>query len=124
VIRVTASRLVHEVLERAALGALAVLIVAGSVFTWIGVPLAGLYLAAKVTTEPARVLVLALAGIPSAMVVFGFLLFRLGRVYETLRGPGDRRPLVDVALVASAWTAVVVMAVWFFVFAELRLVSP
>ena len=111
-------------LEGATRCALAVAIVAGSVFTWVGVPLAGLYLAAKVTTEPARVLLLALCGIPSAMAVSGFLLFRLGRVYESMRGPGDRRPLVEVALTASAWTAVVVMAVWFFVFAELRLVSP
>jgi hypothetical protein len=121
---VTARRVGHDLLESLATGILAIALVAGSLFTWIGVPLAGLYLAAQVTTEPARVLLLALCGIPTAMVVSGFLLVRLGRVYETLRGPGDRRPLVETTLTASAWVAVVVMAVWFFAFAELRLVSP
>ena len=114
----------QALLEGIAIALLAVLIVIGSAFTWVGVPLGGLYLAAKVTTEPARVLLLALAGIPSAMAASGFILFRLGRVYEGLRGPGERRPLVDSALVASAWVAVVVMAIWFFAFAELRLITP
>ena len=145
----TVGRIAHDVLEAAAVGLLAVTIVVGSAFTWIGVPLAWLFLAGRITTEPAHVLLLALCAIPTSMVVFGFLLYRVGRVYEMLRGPraGARpqrtawlrassdqhrraaqdsapRQLVDTAMIASAWTAVVLMAGWFFFVAELRLVSP
>lgn len=143
-----AGRLVHEVLEATALAALAVVIVFGSAFTWIGVPLIWLWLAGRITTEPEHFLLLVLCAIPTSMVVFGFLLYRVSRVYEALHGPrggaapprtawlrasSDQhrrasqakapRQLVDTAMIASAWAAVILMAVWFFVFAEMRLVS-
>jgi hypothetical protein len=144
-----ASRVVHEVLEGVARAALAIVIVAGSAFTWIGIPLTWLWVAGQITSDPARVLLLVLCAIPSSMVVFGFLLYRVGRVYEVLRGPREGvrpqrtawlrassdqhrrkaqdkvpRQLIDSAMIASAWAAVVLMVLWFFFLAELRLVSP
>jgi hypothetical protein len=144
-----ANRIVHEMLEGVARGVLAIVIVVGSAFTWIGVPLTWLWLAGRITTDPQHVLLLVLCAIPTSMVVFGFLLYRLSRVYEMLRGPREGampqrtawlrassdqhrrnaqqkapRQLIDTAMIASAWTAVVLMMVWFFFVAELRLVSP
>lgn len=142
-----ARRLGQEILEELAIGALAVMVVLGSAFVWIGIPAGGLWLAGQITAEPDRFLLLALVSIPTAMVVFGWLLYRVNRVYEGLRA-GTRvtvvaprsawlrsssdargrrqgpRALIDVAMIASAWTALVLMAAWFFLFAELTLVSP
>jgi hypothetical protein len=144
-----ASRLMNEMLEGLARGVLAFVIVAGSAFTWIGVPIAWLWAAGEITETPEHFLLLVLCAIPTSMVVFGFLLYRVSRVYETLRGPREGampqrtawlrassdqhrrkgqakapRQLIDSAMIASAWTAVVLMAIWFFFIAEQRLVSP
>ena len=141
-----ARRAGHDLLEAVATAALAVTLVAGSAFVWIGVPIGGLRLAAELTSDATRFLLIALCGIPTAMVGFGWLLYRLNRVYEALRAGGrpapprrsawlrsssdarrgrrDRpRALIDVAMTASAWAAIVLMAIWFFFFAELRLAS-
>ena len=141
------------VLERtgraAAVAALAVAIVAGSAFLWIGVPVLGLWLAGELTSSAQTFLFAALGGIPTAMVACGWLLYRLNAVYEGLRGeeraPGSQRsgwlvslsderaphrraraprPLIDVAMTVSAVAALVLMVVWFFFIAEQRLVSP
>jgi hypothetical protein len=143
-----AGRIAHEMLEGLVRGALAVIIVAGSAFTWIGVPIAWLWAAGRITTTPEHFLLLVLCAIPTSMVVFGFLLYRVSRVYETLRGPREGavpqrtawlrassdahrraaarrapRQLIDSAMIGSAWAAVILMAIWFFFFAEMRLVS-
>jgi hypothetical protein len=142
-----AARLRHGPLHHAVVAALALTIVLGSAFVWIGVPLAGLWVAGELTTESDRFLLLALCSIPTAMVLFGWLIYRVNRVYVGLRGgpgaasprsawlrsssdarrpgrgAGGPRPLIDVAMAASAWAAVVLMAIWFFFYAELTLVS-
>ena len=142
-----AARLGSGLLHGAATAVLAATIVLGALFVWIGVPIAGLWLAGELTTESDHFLLIALCSIPTAMVGFGWLLYRLNRVYVRLRtnGPGaapapsawlrsssderrsaraeGARPLIDVAMAASAWIATVLMAVWFFVYAELTLVS-
>lgn len=142
-----AGRLGQELLEGLALAVLAVTLVVGSAFVWIGVPLGGLWLAGQITQDPNHFLLLGLCSIPTAMVVFGWLLYRVNSLYEGLRarGPGAAPPqrsawlrsssderraarngpraLIDVAMAASAWGAVILMAIWFFFFAELRLVS-
>jgi hypothetical protein len=142
---VTAGRLVHEILEATALALLAFVIVAGSAFTWIGIPLTWMWAAGRITTEPQHFLLLVLCAIPTSMVVFGFLLYRVSRFYEMLHGPRGGAPqrtawlrsssdaprgrepaprqLIDTAMIASAWAAVVLIAVWFFLFAEMTLVS-
>ena len=126
--------------------ALAVVIVAGSAFLWIGIPVLGLWLAGELTTTTTGFLFATLGGIPPAMVGFGWLLYRINGVYEGTRGGEDDgsasraawlvsstderdrlrrarapRSLIDVAMTASAVAALVLMAFWFFFLAEMRL---
>jgi hypothetical protein len=130
-----------------AMAALAVAIVAGSAFLWIGVPLIGLWLAGELTTTAEGFLFATLGGIPLVMVGFGWLLYRLNGLYEGLhhddrRGAAPRaawlvsssdergrlrrarapRSLIDVAMTASAVLALVLLTIWFFFAAEMRLV--
>ena len=144
-----AGRLGQDLLEGIAIAVLAVTLVVGSAFVWIGVPLGGLWLAGRITADPNHFLLLGLCSIPTAMVVFGWLLYRVNSLYEGLRTRGGGavapqrsawlrsssdarrksrdanapRALIDVAMAGSAWAAVILMASWFFFFAELRLVS-
>ena len=129
-----------------AVASLAALVVAGSLFVWIGVPVLALRAIAAVTARPDHVVILAICAIPLAMVGFGWLLYRVNGLYEGLRGIAPReaavahttwlrsvsddrrrraapRRLIDVAMTASAWTAIVLMAVLFFGFAEMHLVT-
>jgi hypothetical protein len=139
----------HRVLEAMAVAALALLIVAGSAFIWIGLPVLGFWLAGKVTTDAEGFLLIVLGSVPLAMVGFGWALYRLSAVYERLRG-GERvgrsprsawlvsstderararrarapRALVDVSMAVSAMVALVLMLVYFFFIGEIRLVTP
>jgi hypothetical protein len=136
--------------QRAAAEAtLALLIVAGSAFLWIGIPVLGLWLAGELTTTAQGFLFATLGGIPLAMAGFGWLLYRLNGLYESLHGdePQDGAPraawlvsssderarerraraprtLIDVAMTTSAIVALVLMLVWFFFVAEMTLVNP
>ena len=131
----------HSWGERAAVAALAVVIVLGSALVWIGVPVAGLWLAGRITTDPLRFVMFSLLAIPSTMVALGWVLYRAGAQYERLRGTERRsssppswrsslgeerasdrrrkggRTLIDISMTASAVTALVVMAIWFFFYA-------
>jgi hypothetical protein len=125
---------------------LAALIVIGCGFLWIGLPLLGLWLAGRLTTSVQGFLFAALGGIPLAMIAFGWLLYRLGDVYERLRGrrrgasssrsawlvsSSDERgrlrraraprSLIDVAMTVSAWSALALLLIWFFFLATMRL---
>jgi|SRR5215211_9539202 len=134
-------------LDRLAAACLAVAIAVGSSVLWIGVPVGGIWLAGRVTSDPVTALLLALVAIPTAMVGVGWVLGRASARYEAIRGyepvaPGPpswraslgeeraglrrrrgRRRLIDVAMTISASAALVLLAIWFFFFAELRL-SP
>ena len=138
----------HDMLQRFAAAALGATIVLGSAFLWIGIPWGGFWLAGSLTSTNEGFLFAALGGVPLAMVGFGWLLYRLNDIYENLRG-GDRRAavgraswliassdersklrrarvprqLIDVAMTASAITALVLLLVWFFFFAHMFLVS-
>jgi hypothetical protein len=133
--------------ERLAAACLAVAIVAGSALVWIGVPVGGIWVAGRVTGDGIAALLLALVAIPAAMTAVGWLLGQASARYEELRGrPADqpgppswraslsedragnrraRRPrrLLDAAMTISASTALVLLVIWFFFFAEFRL-SP
>jgi hypothetical protein len=139
-------RLAQKPLEALATAVLAVALVAGSAFLWIGIPLLGFWLAGELTTTTEAFLLAALGGVPLAMVSFGWLLYRLNAVYEGLHGgrrPGGSRAawlvsssdergkvrrarapraLIDVAMTTSAVVALVLFLIWFFFFAEMRLV--
>jgi hypothetical protein len=118
-------------------------VVAGSLLLWVGLPLLGLWAVGEITSTVSGFLSVALIAIPSAMVLFGALLYRLGDLYERMsgdgtpaRGPraawlesatGERgsarrarapRPLIEVAMTISATVALVLMAVWFFLLAH------
>jgi hypothetical protein len=125
-----------------------VAVVLGSAFLWIGLPLLGFWLLGELTTSGEGFMLTALGGIPLAMVVFGWLLYRLNRVYEGLREPRHAesrrsawlvsssderarsrrarapRTLIDVAMTASAIAAMLLLAYWFFFVAETPLVTP
>jgi hypothetical protein len=126
---------------------LALVIVAGSALVWIGVPVAGFWVAARLAPDGVTAVLSALIAIPVAMAAVGWLLAQVSTRYESLRGRAGRRPgppawrvslseerpgerrraggrqLLDVAMTASAIAALVVLTIWFFFFAELRL-SP
>ena len=137
-------------LQRAvAVAALAVLLVAGSGFLWIGLPVLGFWLVGELTTTAEGFLLAALGSVPLAMVGFGWLLYRLNAAYERLRGRDAeapsvraawlvssseeraplrraraRRSLIDVAMTVSAAVALVLLVVWFLFSAETHLVTP
>jgi hypothetical protein len=124
---------------------LALLIVVGTLVLWIGVPIAGFWAAGQLFTESTHFLMFVLLTVPLTMVVFGFGLYRLNALYLSLReeepGPRPRsgwlvsntderrsvrlrrgqRQLIDVAMTASIVAALVLMIVWFFFLAEMRL---
>jgi hypothetical protein len=127
------------VARAAAAAVLAVAIVVGSGFLWLGIPWGGLWLAGALTTNSEAFLFAALGGVPLAMVGFGWLLYRLNNLYEGMRGGPRRavmnrsawlvssseerakfrrarapRGLIDIAMTASAIAALVLLFVWFF----------
>ena len=126
-----------------AAAALAVVIVLGSAFLWIGVPVLGFWLAGELTTTSQGYLFFVLPIVPVTMVACGWLLYRLNAVYEGLVGieagearsraawlgslSGEReqarrvrsrRTLIDVAMTVSAVTAMVLLVGWFFLLAN------
>jgi hypothetical protein len=125
--------------------ALALAIVLGSLFLWIGLPVGLLWAGGQLTSTNTGFLFAALASIPLAMIGFGWLLYRLNGVYERVRGgpaagpsrnpllvslsaerAGWRREkaprrLIDVAMTGSAITAMVLLLIWFFFLAEMHL---
>jgi hypothetical protein len=129
--------------------ALAVAIVAGSAFLWIGIPVLGLWLAGRFTTTAEGFLFATLGGIPLAMVAFGWVLYRVNAAYMRSLGPdaaSERqhsawlvsvsdergvsrrarapRRLIDIAMTVSITIALVLMAIWFFFLSEMWLVNP
>ena len=133
--------------ERVALASLAVVIVLGSALLWIGVPIAVLWVAGRIAPDALTAVLFALIAVPATMVALGWVLYRVSARYERLRGAQPRGPsppawrsslseergserrrkggrtLIDVAMAVSLVTALVVMTVWFFVFAQQTL-SP
>ena len=126
-------------------GLLAVVIMAGSAFVWIGIPLAGLWAAGELTDRPSTFLLVILLVVPSAMAAFAWLLYRVNGLYEqllgrpeapptrsawlassseerrTLRRARGPRTLLDVSMTASAVVALVLMSIWFFFLADTSL---
>ena len=126
--------------------AIAVTIVVGSLFTWVGLPLLWVWIASHLSDDYPMVYVVALAACPATMAAWGFMLYRLNAVYVSLSPPDERRPaarsawlrsssseardrrapasLIDMSMAASVLIAIIAMAVWFFFFAENYGVMP
>jgi flagellar biosynthesis protein FliQ len=124
------------------IGLLAAAVMAGSALLWIGIPIAGLWAAGEVTDKASTFLLVILLAVPSAMVAFGWLLYRVNALYEQALGRPETGPvrsawlvsssderrafrrargprtLLDVSMTASAVAALVLMAIWFFFLAE------
>jgi hypothetical protein len=123
----------------AALG-LILLMVALSLALWIAVPVGWLWIGSQLTDRPepnATVYFVIGTGILLSMLGGGYLLVRLNRAYmrltavgggtrvhvawlKSVRSGGEEygRGVLDVIMVGSALTAVIAMAVWFFLFAR------
>ncbi len=137
------TRSAPELLRGLGAAGLAVAIVVGCAFLWIGIPVLGFWLAGELTTTSQGYLFFVLPAIPAAMIGFGWLLYRLNAVYEGLVGieagearsraawlgslsgereqarrARSRRTLIDVAMTVSAVTAMVLLVGWFFLLAN------
>jgi preprotein translocase subunit Sec61beta len=142
-------RAYDRALEAMAVAALALMIVAGSAFIWIGLPALGFWVGGKLTTSAEGFLLFVLGAIPLAMVGFGWLLYRVASLYERMRGRGGSsggprsawlvsssderasnrrisapRSLIDVSMAVSAVVALVLFLAYFFFVGETRLVTP
>lgn len=119
----------------------------GSVVLWIAVPLGWIWLASNIvdSSEPSMTpYVMVLVGIPLTMVVVGKGLAQLNRVYgevtgttptvrvvlpwhRSMRGERDAghpRTVLDVVMVCSVTVALVLFALWFFLFAGSSIPTP
>jgi hypothetical protein len=120
--------------------ALAAFIVVGSLFTWIGIPLIWVWIAAQLSHDNLMVYIVALAACPATMAGWGWLLYRVNAVYVRL-GPPDAAPpgagrsawlksvsgergrrapwsLIDVTLAISVVLAIALLFVWFLFISE------
>jgi hypothetical protein len=88
---------------------------AGCLVLWIGIPLAWLRIGSWFSDTGPVVMVVALVACPITMVLWGLALYRLNDVYVQVTG--QERPLLDAMLVVSVLLAIPAMAIWFFVFA-------
>jgi hypothetical protein len=125
---------------------LILLMIAGSLVLWIGIPVGWIVLASHLTNSAAPSLgpyVLLIIGIPVSMFLFGRFLYRLNTLYGDVTGSnpdiqvrsawlksmraerGNARPrtVLDVVMIASVTVAGVAFLIWFFFFAGSSLPS-
>jgi hypothetical protein len=125
---------------------LVVLMGAGSVLMWLGVPVGLIYLASKISSSSSPSLgpyLLVLIGLPVGMAIVGKCLGWLDRRHQAISGydGDDRRPapwlksmraervssrrsgVLDKVMIASVGIAVVLFAVWFFALSGSSLVG-
>jgi hypothetical protein len=119
---------------------LILLMIAGSLVLWIGIPVGWIVLASHLTSSSAPTLgpyVLLIFAIPITMFVFGRFLYRLNALYGDLTGNTPHvqvrsawlksmraerdsarpRTVLDVVMIASVSVALFAFAIWFFFFA-------
>ena len=124
----------HRLLEYV----LAVSIFLGSLALWVAVPFGSLWIASKIGDDAQTVVLSALIICPVCMLLCGLGLAAMYRAYLRVSDApqtrdrtawlgslsGDRkpkrgrRPVLDFSLTFSAATAIVLLLVWFFLFAE------
>jgi hypothetical protein len=118
-----------RVLDRLAATFILVLLGAGSLFLWVGIPYGLLWFFSRVTDSWNGHFLMSLVLIPIAMALFAPALFWLNGLYLRVTGvlsPGDegddpgrrlRGPL-ELFLYVGMVMAVVALCVWFFVYAK------
>jgi hypothetical protein len=120
--------------------ALILLMAAGSVFLWIGIPIGWIYLVSKMvdTSQPSLgPYVLLIVAIPVTMAIVGKLLFSLDHVYARVTGQDSevqfrapwlksmrgerttsrRLTVLEMTMLVSVSLALLAFAIWFFGFA-------
>jgi hypothetical protein len=121
--------------ERVAALALVVVMAAGSLVLWIGIPAAWLWLWSQLTAHNLSVYAAALIGCPVTMAAWAWGLHRVNRVYlriahtpesprphtawlRSMSGSGRRQPrgVLEICMTVSVVLALVTFAVWFFFF--------
>src|SRR5687767_13572491 len=118
--------------DRAAAAFLLLLMAAGSLMLWIAIPAGWLWVAGKITAEPAQHILLSIVGAPLAIIAWARFLFWLNRLYmRVTAGAGAveaeededdeprwiRGPL-EPLLVVTLLLALAALFFWFFVYAE------
>jgi hypothetical protein len=117
--------------DRLAAGFLLLLLAVGSLALWIAVPAGWLWVASKITDSGPSHFLAAIVGTPVAIVLFGLVLAWINRLYLRVRWAAhdtdeheydeEPRPVrgpLEPLLAGSLAIALVVLTVWFFVFAE------
>jgi hypothetical protein len=117
----------RRALDRVAAAFVLMLLAAGSLFLWVGIPYGLLWFFARVTDSWNGHFLMSVVLIPIAMALFAPALFWLNglylRVTGVLRADGDdpgrrvRGPL-EIFLYAGMIMAVVALCVWFFGYAH------
>ncbi len=103
--------------------ALLLLMLAGCLFLWIGVPLGWLWIGSQIqgSASLGTALLATMAGITVTIILIVILLSRLNRVHAQLQERrdkgGSQGSALEVMLVSSAGIAVVGFGIWFFGFA-------
>lgn len=113
---------IREIMGGPASAALVLLMLAGCLLLWIGVPIGWLWIGSQVqsTSSLGTALMVTMFGTLVSIVILVFMLGRLNRWHADLNERRDR-PLrssaLEVILVSSAGLAVVGFGIWFFGFA-------
>jgi hypothetical protein len=121
--------------------ALGSVIVLGSLGMWVGIPAFWIWVIGQLISEYPSIYMLASAACPLTMILAGWALYRVNRVYVEMfqlpadapgtqrsawlgslsaeRKPRRREPtLLDVSMVVSVMVALTAIVVWFFAFAH------
>jgi hypothetical protein len=120
-------------LDRVVAGFLIALMALGSLVMWVGVPAGWLWVAGQITSDQAQHITLSVIGVPIAIIVWARGLFWINRLYLRVTMPRLMKELeeadeedeprvirgpLEPLMVGSLWIALLVMVVWFFVFAR------
>ena len=129
-----------SILRRPAALLLIVVMAIGSVFLWLGIPVAWIYGVSQMvdSTQPQLGPYLAIiVGVPVSMFVFGRVLYRLNQTYERVTGrtsqvrvqmpwmrsmrgerdSGRRTTVLEFVMICSVGLCLLVFGIWFLFFA-------
>ena len=120
--------------DRTAATFLVLLMAIGSLMLWIAIPAGWLWVAGKITADPAQHILLSILGAPLAIIAWARFLFWLNRLYmrvtagavaveaesedEDEEEPRWIRGPLEPILVVTLLLALAALFYWFFVYAE------
>ena len=113
----------RELMSGPASSALVLLMLAGCLFLWIGVPLGWLWIGSQVQSSASlgTALMVTMLGIIvtiiGTVILLGWLNRRHAELQERRNRPLGRSSALEVMLVSSAGLALVLFGIWFFGFA-------